>query len=102
MTYYENSPHVQANHSNTHFQGTKYKEKSTIFGVVGFFFLGLVFGPLALINAKKAEELNHSATLGKVLGWFVIIRDVLLIIIWIWVMVAAANYTEPLPNTQNF
>lgn len=78
-----NYPHVQQNNSADFMQGTKYKEKALIFGILGFFFLGIVFGPLAIINANKAEAMNHSATIGKVLGWV----DVIASIIWIIVAV---------------
>lgn len=61
-------------------QGQKYKEKSLIFGIIGFFFLGIVFGPLAIINANKAEALHHSATFGKVLGWVSTIAAVVWIV----------------------
>lgn len=44
-------------------------DKSLIFGIIGFFFLGIIFGPLAISNVSKAEALHHSATPGKVLGW---------------------------------
>ena len=50
-------------------EGQKFKETSLIFGVIGLFVLGFVFGPLAIINAKKAEERGFPATAGKVLGW---------------------------------
>lgn len=48
--------------------GRKLKETSLIFGIVGFFVLGFVFGPLAIMNAKKAEAMGHDATAGRVLG----------------------------------
>ncbi|MDQ0866902.1 hypothetical protein [Arthrobacter globiformis] len=45
--------------NNPFFHGSKFKEKSVIFGVIGFFFLGIVFGPLAISNARKAEALHN-------------------------------------------
>ena len=42
---------------------------SWIFGILGILLLPIVFGPLALWQAKKAERLGASATAGKVLGW---------------------------------
>lgn len=74
---YPNYPNVQQNNSLEFFQGTKFKEKSLIFGILGFFFLGIVFGPLAISNARKAEAMHHSATFGKVLGWIGTISGIL-------------------------
>jgi hypothetical protein len=89
----QQAPHynVQQNNSLEHFQGSKYKEKATIFGVVGFFILGIVFGPLAIINANRAEKLHHSATLGKDLGWIDTIFGVVWIIIVLVFMIAAGS-----------
>ncbi|PFG39749.1 hypothetical protein ATJ97_2262 [Georgenia soli] len=42
---------------------------SWVFGILGILLLPIVFGPLALWQAKKAERLGASATAGKVLGW---------------------------------
>ncbi|MEZ2388369.1 hypothetical protein AB6813_02255 [bacterium RCC_150] len=82
---------IQQNNSLEHFQGTKFKEKATIFAVIGFFVLGVVFGPLAIINANKAEKLHHSATFGKVLGWFDTIAGALAIVLFVVFMIAAAS-----------
>ena len=90
---YPNYPNVQQNNSLEHFQGSKFKEKSIIFGVIGFFFLGIVFGPLAISNARKAEELHHSATLGKVLGWVDTICSALGILVVLFIMISAASNT---------
>lgn len=82
---YQNPGHhvVQQNNSAEYMQGQQYKEKSLIFGIVGFFFLGFIFGPLAIINANKAEAMNHSATAGKVLGWIDTIASILGFIVFI-------------------
>lgn len=50
-------------------QGMSHRSTSTIFGVIGLFVLGIVFGPLALVQTNKAEALGVKATAGKVLGW---------------------------------
>ena len=50
-------------------EAAKAKRESLIFGILGLFILGIVFGPLALARAKKAENLGERATAGKVLGW---------------------------------
>jgi hypothetical protein len=83
---YPNYPNVQQNNSVEFFRGSKFKEKSVIFGVIGFFFLGIVFGPLAISNANKAEALHHSATLGKVLGWI----DTIVGVGWLLIFLLAA------------
>jgi len=88
---YPNYANVQQNNSLEHFQGSKFKEKSIIFGVIGLVFLGIVFGPLAISNARKAEALHHSATLGKVLGWFATISSVLGIVLVLFIMISAAS-----------
>ena len=80
---YPNYPNVQQNNSLEFFQGTKFKEKSLIFGIIGFFFLGIVFGPLAISNANKAEAMHHSATFGKVLGWI----DTIVGMFWLLIFV---------------
>lgn len=80
---YPNYPNVQQNNSMEFFHGSKFKEKSVIFGVIGFFFFGIIFGPLAISNANKAEALHHSATLGKVLGWIDTIGGIIWILVWV-------------------
>lgn len=88
---YPNYPNVQQNNSLEHFQGSKFKEKATIFGVIGFFILGIVFGPLAISNARKAEALHHSATLGKILGWIDTIAGIIWLLIFILIMANVGN-----------
>lgn len=44
-------------------------EYSMVFGLIGLFFLSLVFGILAIVYAKKAEEMGADARVGKILGW---------------------------------
>lgn len=83
--------YVQQNNSAAFMQGTKYKEKALIFGILGFFFLGIVFGPLAIINARKAEAMNHSATIGKVLGWVDLVVSAIWIVIVVIFIVAAVS-----------
>jgi hypothetical protein len=64
-----------------------------IFGVIGFFFLGIVFGPLAISNANKAEALHHSATLGKVLGWIDTIAGVVWLLVFVLVVISSNSGT---------
>ncbi|NKX55794.1 hypothetical protein [Arthrobacter mobilis] len=56
---------------------------SLIFGIIGRFFLGVVFGPLVIVQANKAEALKQPATAGKVLGWIGVVFGVVSIIIFI-------------------
>jgi hypothetical protein len=67
--------------------GMRAKDAAVMFGVLGFFFLGIVFGPLAIMQAKKAEKFYGPATFGKVLGWI----DILVAALWIWAFVAFLN-----------
>lgn len=75
-----NYPPVQTMQSNEMFRGQKHAQNALIFGIVGLFFLGIVFGPLAIVNAKKAEALNIPASGGKVLGWIDTIFGVIAIV----------------------
>lgn len=52
-------------------EGEKAAQLSLILGLVGFFVAGIVLGPLAIWQARKAERLGVPATAGKVLGWIV-------------------------------
>jgi hypothetical protein len=90
---YPNYPNVQQNNSLEFFYGSKFREKSVIFGVIGFFFLGIVFGPLAISNANKAEALHHSATLGKVLGWIDTIAGVVWLLVFVLVVISSNSGT---------
>jgi hypothetical protein len=48
--------------------GQSHASNALVFGVIGIFILGIVFGPLALGQANKAESFGVPATAGKVLG----------------------------------
>lgn len=50
-------------------EGENAAQLSLILGLVGFFFAGVVLGPIAILQAHKAEKLGVPATAGKVLGW---------------------------------
>ncbi|WP_052273921.1 MULTISPECIES: DUF4190 domain-containing protein [Arthrobacter] len=52
-------------------EGEKAAQLSLILGLVGFFVAGIILGPLAIWQARKAERLGVPATAGKVLGWIV-------------------------------
>lgn len=51
-----------------------------VFGILSLFILGLLFGPLAIWQAGKAERdgsYNGLAVAGKVLGWIGLILSLL-------------------------
>ncbi len=76
-TYVSNSPQqVEADKS---------AQLSLVFGIIGLFILGIVFGPLALVQANKAERMGAAATAGKVLGWIATIIGVLGLIFGIFI-----------------
>lgn len=51
-------------------QGARHARNAIIFGIVGVLIgLGIIFGPLALIQAKKADHLGVPTVVGSVLGW---------------------------------
>jgi uncharacterized Tic20 family protein len=91
VNYGEPTPgYSNAAPSEARIQGEKHAQNSLVFGIVGLFVLGVVLGPLALVQAKKAEELHVSATAGKVLGWVDTICGALAILGFIIVIVLAA------------
>lgn len=81
--YPPQGPPTQTMQSREMFDGQKAAQTSLIFGIIGLFLLGIVFGPLAIVNAKKAEKLNIPATGGKVLGWIDTIFGIIGIIVFI-------------------
>ncbi len=48
--------------------GNKFRKNSIVFGVIGLFVFGVVFGVMAFATARKAEAYGVEATAGKVLG----------------------------------
>ena len=50
---------------------------SLVFGILGVVLMPIIFGPLALWQAGKAERLGKPATAGKVLGWIGTILGIL-------------------------
>jgi uncharacterized Tic20 family protein len=69
---------------------------SLVFGILAVVLLPIVFGPLALWQAKKAERLGKPATAGKVLGWIGIVMVILGIVaaIAFFVLMAGAPVTS--------
>lgn len=72
-------------------EADKAAQMSLIFGILGLFIVGIVFGPLAIWQASKAEKLHKPATAGKVLGWIGLILGILWVIgIIFWFVAFAA------------
>jgi len=71
--HYQNSPYqsqpAYGYVPNVHPEAKSKADYAMIFGVIGIFFFSLVFGILALVYAKKAEEMGADAKIGKILGW---------------------------------
>lgn len=50
-------------------EASKAKTTSLVLGILGLFALGIILGPIAIMQANKAERLGERATAGKVLGY---------------------------------
>lgn len=64
-------------------EGMRQARLAAVFGVLAVVSFGVVFGPLALARAKRAEALGVPATEGRVLGWV----GIGLFVLWVAVMV---------------
>jgi uncharacterized Tic20 family protein len=63
--------------------GEKAARTSLILGIVGLFVFGIVLGPLAILQSRKAERQGHKATAGMVLGWIATILSIVAIVYYI-------------------
>lgn len=54
---------------------------SLIFAVVGIFFAGILFGPLAIWQARRAEQAGTPTTAGKVIGWVVTVLSIVVVVL---------------------
>lgn len=61
--------------------GKKHAQLSLAFGVLAILFLPLVFAPLAIVQAGKAERLGEPSNAGRILGWVAICYWVLAIVL---------------------
>lgn len=60
-------------------EGQKHAQNAMIFGILAIVIagLGVVFGPLALSQVRKAESYGVEATVGKVTGWIGLVLGIL-------------------------
>lgn len=59
-----------------------------VFGILAVVLLPIVFGPLAVWQAKKAERLGKPATAGKVLGWIGIVMVIIGVVVGVFMFFA--------------
>ncbi|MBF0807718.1 DUF4190 domain-containing protein [Rothia nasimurium] len=50
-------------------EADKAAQAALICGIIGLFTVPIILGPIAIVQANKAERLGAAATAGKVLGW---------------------------------
>ncbi len=80
-------------------EGQKHAQNAMIFGILSIVIagLGVVFGPLALSQVRKAESYGAEATVGKVTGWIGLVLGILSLlfiiayIVFIVVLVSATS-----------
>jgi hypothetical protein len=70
-------------------EGQSKAKTSLICGIIGLFIFGIVLGPIAIIQANKAEALGTKATAGKVLGWIDTIFGLIGIVYFIFTLAGA-------------
>lgn len=68
-------------------RGEQLAQTSMIFGIISLFVVGIILGPIAIVKAKRAEELHADAKVGKVTGWIgTILGAIQLIVFIIWLV----------------
>ena len=80
-------------------EGQKHAQNAMIFGILSIVIVGLgvVFGPLALSQVRKAESYGAEATVGKITGWIGLVLGILSLlfiiayIVFIVVLVSATS-----------
>lgn len=70
-------------------EGQSKAKTALILGIVGLFIFGIILGPLAIVQANKAEALGVKATGGKVLGWIDTIFGLIGIVYMIFALTGA-------------
>lgn len=84
-------PHHIYTKSPQQVEADKAAQLSMILGIIGLFTVGIILGPIAIVQAKKAERLGAAATVGKVTGWISTIFGIISIIAFIFLMVVVAS-----------
>lgn len=70
---YAPAPYQRAHGMASAQEGQRAGQLAIAFGVIGLFFnLGLIFGPLAIWQANRAESVGGVGLGGRVLGWVAI------------------------------
>jgi len=62
-------------------EGQSKAKIALVLGIIGLFLFGIILGPIAIVQANKAESLGAKATAGKVLGWIDTIFGILGIVL---------------------
>ncbi|TDK24097.1 hypothetical protein E2F48_15075 [Arthrobacter crusticola] len=65
-------------------EAEKARNTALFSGVFGLFIAGIIAGPIAIFQARKAERLGRSARAGKILGWISTILGVVQLIVLIF------------------
>jgi hypothetical protein len=73
-------------------EGANFKSSATTYAIIGIFVLGIVFGPLAIRNANRAEANGVPATFGKVAGWIVTVLSIINIVFWAAILIFGVVY----------
>jgi hypothetical protein len=74
-------------------EGAEFKSRATMFAIIGIFFFGVIFGPIAIRNAGKAEALGVRAPFGRICGWIVFVGNGLNVCFFILAAVFAGTYS---------
>lgn len=83
-------------------EGMRHARLASVFGVLGIFSLGAIFGPLAISQAKKAEALGVPASEGRVLGWVGIGLFILWVVFFIVYLALIFTIIGSLPDSGRF
>jgi hypothetical protein len=83
---------------NSNVEGEKHAQSSLILGIISLFAFGVVIGPLAMIQARKAEALNVSATPGKITGLIGLILGIVTILGIVALIVMSAAVGDAVLN----
>lgn len=80
-------------------EGMRHARLATVFGILAIFSLGALFGPLAIVQSKKAEAFGVPAPEGRVLGWVGIGLFILWVVFFIVYMALIFAIIGSLPES---